>query len=803
MPKRRPQLTNILKHVTILLLLAALAAPALSAPVRAEQTQIPPEEYAALVALKNSIPSVPWTFPTDDPCSLSGVTCTYGTLPLKYVEYINLYGLGPGGSIPPELGNLTYLKSLMLGGLGLTGSIPPELGNMTRLWYLYLHDNNLQGGIPPQLGNLSKLRWLQLSNNKLSGAIPNTLGNLPLLQWLLLSSNQLNGVIPWEIGNLSSLQHLYLHDNQLIGAIPGELGNLTSLQELFLRDNHLSGPIPPQLGNLDSVTNLYLDNNQLIGPIPAELGGMAKLGFLCLNNNQLEGTIPPQLGNLGSSLPNTTQKQVYLNNNQLGGPIPQELGNLGSVIALRLDNNQLIGAIPPELGNLVKLVDLRLSSNQLTGQIPAELGNLGRLSELHLDNNQLGGTIPPQLGNLGNLSLWRLNYLHLHNNHLDGAIPAELANLTKLRSLRLDNNLLDGTIPTALGSLSSLQSLYLNNNLLSGAIPAELGNATALRTLNLAHNALEGPAPTAITQLANLGVVSDAVPEPVVDFGYNHLWTLDTVVHAFLDAKDPDWAETQLITTFEVSSSTGGILNLPDSLGGYVSVEVPAGSVAQPTTLVIEPLAAPAEAPGGMMFADQAFSLDAYVGGVVQEGQSFVQPLFVTLAYSDEQVAGLDEASLALYYWDGATWMDVATTCSPASTYVRDLAGNTLGVSVCHLSDFALFGAWAVYTTDCADAPVANMTFDTKDDVYLYGALPNGEYWVRVTDQGGRRLLGISGGPAISVTSERFSQCYSLCGILKAFASTPNPWGQYKVWVSADPSFRANESYTFSFEVLY
>ncbi len=45
-----------------------------------------------------------------------------------------------------------------------------------------------------------------------------------------------------------------------------------------------------------------------------------------------------------------------------------------------------------------------------------------------------------------------------------------------------------------------------------------------------------------------------------------------------------------------------------------------------------------------------------------------------------------------LYYWDGAAWVDAATTCTPHSTYTRNLAANQISLPVCHLTQFALFG---------------------------------------------------------------------------------------------------------------
>jgi hypothetical protein len=70
----------------------------------------------------------------------------------------------------------------------------------------------------------------------------------------------------------------------------------------------------------------------------------------------------------------------------------------------------------------------------------------------------------------------------------------------------------------------------------------------------------------------------------------------------------------------------------------------------------------------------------------------FEEPVTVTIHYSDADLLGVDEGSLILYYWTGSAWVDAATTCSPASQYVRDTVNNVLQLEICHLSEFAVGG---------------------------------------------------------------------------------------------------------------
>jgi hypothetical protein len=86
--------------------------------------------------------------------------------------------------------------------------------------------------------------------------------------------------------------------------------------------------------------------------------------------------------------------------------------------------------------------------------------------------------------------------------------------------------------------------------------------------------------------------------------------------------------------------------------------------------------------------------LRALVPAGKQEAQSstvFDQPVTITIHYSDSDVVGIED-NLILYYWTGSAWADAATTCSPTSTYVRDIDNNVLQVEICHLSQFALGG---------------------------------------------------------------------------------------------------------------
>ncbi|KAE9587320.1 putative protein kinase RLK-Pelle-LRR-Xb-1 family [Lupinus albus] len=78
------------------------------------------------------------------------------------------------GSIPKEIGAMSYLTILNLGHNNISGSIPEELGKVQNLNILDLSYNRLGGQIPPTLTRLSMLTEIDFSNNNLTGLIPET-----------------------------------------------------------------------------------------------------------------------------------------------------------------------------------------------------------------------------------------------------------------------------------------------------------------------------------------------------------------------------------------------------------------------------------------------------------------------------------------------------------------------------------------------------------------------------------------------------------------------------------------------------
>ena len=132
-------------------------------------------------------------------------------------------------------------------------------------------------------------------------------------------------------------------------------------------------------------------------------------------------------------------------------------------------------------------------------------------------------------------------------------------------------------------------------------------------------------------------------------------------------------------TASAITSTVGGLTT---------TVQIPTGAVTESTALTYTALAITGQSdPTGFSFAGHAFDLDAYQSGVIVSGFTFSVPVTVTLHYADADIAGLDEDSLVLEYWNGSAWVDAA-----CGDYDRHPTENWLSVPICHLSQFALFG---------------------------------------------------------------------------------------------------------------
>ncbi len=143
-----------------------------------------------------------------------------------------------------------------------------------------------------------------------------------------------------------------------------------------------------------------------------------------------------------------------------------------------------------------------------------------------------------------------------------------------------------------------------------------------------------------------------------------------------------------------VTPASSASLTFTDANEHPTTVFVPPGAVTQPTTVHLTETEAGFE-PANLHSGRHAIDLSASRGDAQLPDFAFSRPVTTTIVYSDLDIVGARENTLALYQWRNDAWRDGATTCSPPSSYVRDPAHNRISVAVCQTGLFAMFGAEA------------------------------------------------------------------------------------------------------------
>ncbi|XP_019166669.1 PREDICTED: probable LRR receptor-like serine/threonine-protein kinase At3g47570 [Ipomoea nil] len=463
-------------------------------------------------------------------CNWIGVVC--GSRHHRVVA-LNISSMGIVGTLPPQLGNLSFLVSLTISHNNFYGNLPRELGSLRRLQYLDCGYNHFSGKIPEEIGNLENAKWLILEVNQLDGPIPFTIFNISTLQDLVLSDNSLSSSLPMKLcQHATRLKMLDLSFNKLNGEIISKnLSSCSELERFWLSSNYFSGRIPEEIGSLNMLKILSLGGNNFEGIIPETIFNISALTIVSMGNNRLSGILPP---NMCSHLQKL--EELYLHKNNLYGNIPRSIGECSSLKYLYMYNNQLNGSLPRQIGNLTMLKDLELVENSLSGEIPKELGNLDKLEMLLLHENGLSGSIPWEIFNISTLV-----GLSLVANNLSGTLPTFLGHsLPNLGYLNLGANYIGGVIPPHISNASNLVGLDLGQNQFVGFIPNSLGNLAQLKYLRLAKNNLTtDPQFSLITSLANCRYIQvlQLSLNPLNAVLPNTIGNLSTTLRSFLVAE--------------------------------------------------------------------------------------------------------------------------------------------------------------------------------------------------------------------------------------------------------------------------
>ncbi|XP_071922652.1 uncharacterized protein [Coffea arabica] len=434
-------------------------------------------------------------------CDWIGVSCGSRH---RRVTALDISNMNLSGTLPPQLGNLSFLVSIDMSANNFHGELPHEFVGLRRLKLLNLSFNNLEGEFPPWIGSFPQLHRLFLRNNSFTGLIPSSISNLSKLESISLSFNRLQGNIPIGIFNLSSLQMISLTGNGLSGVLPSDMCyHLPGLNFLGLSFNKLNGQLPSSnLAQCSELGVLSLSHNEFGGSIPKEIGALKKLEFLYLGYNYLEGQIPKEIGN------STMIKIQSFEFNNLIGVIPIEIFNLSKLIVMSLSLNQLSGNLPSTFGyRFPNLEELYLDLNYFSGALPSSISNSSKLRRVDFSYNKFTGPIPTSLGDLSLMEL-----LNLSNNSLTSDSSSQelsfITSLTKcqyLSILDLNDNPLNGIIPNSISNLStSLERLYAAGCKIKGTIPDGIGNFRNLILLDLSNNELSGSLPATIIDLQKL-----------------------------------------------------------------------------------------------------------------------------------------------------------------------------------------------------------------------------------------------------------------------------------------------------------
>ncbi|MCS7061462.1 MAG: ABC transporter substrate-binding protein [Anaerolineae bacterium] len=145
----------------------------------------------------------------------------------------------------------------------------------------------------------------------------------------------------------------------------------------------------------------------------------------------------------------------------------------------------------------------------------------------------------------------------------------------------------------------------------------------------------------------------------------------------------------------DLSANAPTAANFEDYFGSSVTVTSPVGAVSQSISLRFEPLVSPTASLPNDQQSVVSFRLRALIANVPVSGFAFSAPITLTVSYSPTLIQGLNEQSLALYYYDVASnqWKDIYESCPIPQRYRNlNVVARRYTVRVCHLTEMALLG---------------------------------------------------------------------------------------------------------------
>ena len=150
-----------------------------------------------------------------------------------------------------------------------------------------------------------------------------------------------------------------------------------------------------------------------------------------------------------------------------------------------------------------------------------------------------------------------------------------------------------------------------------------------------------------------------------------------------------EWMEVHAPISVTLNESGGNL----GSLDGDIRIEFPADALTETAIVTYSETIVPSNpATTAFAFAGKSFVLEATAVADGAAITNFVNPVTITLRYSDENLAGLDENTLVLEFWNGSVW-----DSSGIVILERDPLKNRIVVTIDHMTEFALFGQHRVY----------------------------------------------------------------------------------------------------------
>ncbi|KAK9935385.1 hypothetical protein M0R45_022488 [Rubus argutus] len=370
------------------------------------------------------------------------------------VTWIIIKELNLGGSLPPDVRNLTSLLRLEVQFNQLTGPFP-NLKGMSSLQTLYASNNNFTS-FPADdfFSGLTSLTDFRIDGNPSLEAwqIPETVKDASGLTSFRASKASIFGKIPDYFNStyMSSLTDLELGSNDLQGELPRSFSG-SGIRILRLDNNNLNGTLDV-LQSMTELNEVHLNMNQFTGPLP-DFSNYTNLTYFYVSENQITGIVP-------SSLVNKSPKNVSLGNNYLQGPTPKFKDETW------VDTHGTNSFCLDKEG-----VDCDPRVNILLS-IAKDMGYPATFAKDWKGNDPCGGwkglTCSTSGGNITVINFAKMG--------LPGTISPNFSLLTSLTDLRLNDNLLTGTIPKELTDLPNLRNVDFSNNKLYGKVPAFKSN---------------------------------------------------------------------------------------------------------------------------------------------------------------------------------------------------------------------------------------------------------------------------------------------------------------------------------------